>query len=273
MKKNVLFFSVGLLMICSILAEAINLPKDTDKQITKKLDADWLVGAKIHFAEDNGADYLGIKEINKIAKTILKSLLNIHEDSGSDNAKILLKKEGDKIKMTHYEEKSIPGIGEEMHASLLYTGPRGFHDSETLHQVCNVLFKNCQSPPNIESVAKEYSDIIKSDWKFQLSKIVLTKSDNGPSFIMAKLLWDGRENIYKSDKPISAGLHMTLVNCADSSILQDSTISNQLIEKLNAALKGKMIKMASKNGVVDLEFGKSGMPWRIRAGEKIEIKR
>ena len=33
----------------------------------------------------------------------------------------------------------------------------------------------------------------------------------------------------------------------------------------------KLIKIAHKNGMADLEFGISGSSWRMRAGEKIEI--
>ncbi len=263
MKKSILFLSVGLLINGFNLAEAASS--------SNKGDANWRIGAKIHFEEDSGADYIGLKAINKITKDVLKEMINIHRDLGSDNAKILLKKDNDKIIMTHYEEKPRPGIGEEMHATLLYTRPRGFHKSETLQQICQTLFKHCESPPTMERVVKEYNAIIKPERRLQISEIVLIESQNGSSFISAKLLLDGREHIYKDNEPISPGLHMTLVNCPDGAILSDPRITNQLIEKLNTLLKGKMMKIATKEGVMDLEFGISGEPWRIRVGERVEI--
>ena len=259
MKKILSLLCIGLVAACSTYTK-----NDNDKL--------WRIGAKIHFAEDSGSDYLGLKAINKITKDVLKSALGIQNDSAADNAKIMLRKAGDELVMTHYEEKSRPGIGEELHATLLYTSPRGFHPSETLHQVCASLFENCKIPPTIESAAKKYSTIIKSSWRLKISEIVLTKNDRGPSFIMAKLLFNEQETLYSGGKPISAGLHMALINCADSSILSDPMISNKLVKKLNQQLQGKMIKIAERNGLADLEFGLSGQSWRLRAGEKIELK-
>ena len=62
---------------------------------------------------------------------------------------------------------------------------------------------------------------------------------------------------------------MTLVNCEDSSIFLDSVLEQKLLKKLNKKLRGKTIKIAQRNGILDLEFGLSGQYWRIRAGEKI----
>lgn len=50
----------------------------------------------------------------------------------------------------------------------------------------------------------------------------------------------------------------------------DNKIVDQLVKNLNESLRDKMVKVASKNGFTDLEFGISGLPWRIRAGECIE---
>lgn len=130
-----------------------------------------------------------------------------------------------------------------------------------------------ETPPDIEVVSRKYSAIIEPSWRFKISEIVITKSDQGPSFIMAKLLFNNQENIHMGKKPISAGLHMTLVNCADSSILSNSITIDKLTKKLNKHLKGKLIKIASKNGIADLEFGMSGQPWRIRAGQKIKFEK
>ncbi len=88
---------------------------------------------------------------------------------------------------------------------------------------------------------------------------------------MAKLLFEGDERILKDNKPISAGLHMTLVNF-DDSILSPNELSDQLINEINLAIKDRMIKIAKKNGVADLEFGISGSSWRIRAEERMQWK-
>ena len=89
---------------------------------------------------------------------------------------------------------------------------------------------------------------------------------------MAKLVFNNHENIYLNGKPISAGLHMTLVNCQDSFILEDRLVVDKLTKKLNAALKGKFIKIAAKKAIADLEFGISKQPWRIRSGQKIDFE-
>lgn len=209
--------------------------------------------------------YIGLNEINKLVRDQLKKIVNINTDVCSTNAKILLKREANGIQISHFEEKSRPGIGEEMHATLLYTQPRGFYNSETLKQVCENLFERCDSPPTIENVATKYSSIIKPDWKFKISEIVLTTTTTGTSFIMANLLFEGHERIFVDNKPISAGLHMTLVNF-DNSILTSDEI-NRLVKEINLAIKDKLIKVSSKNGIADLEFGMSGSSWRIRAGE------
>jgi SAM-dependent methyltransferase len=229
-------------------------------------DVQWQIGGKIHFEEESGLDYVGLKEINKLVREVLKKALNIRNDDCSANAKIRLTRKDNEIRMINYEEKSRPGIGEEMHATLLYTRPRGFCNSETLKQVCKNLFQSCDVAPTVESIAKEYSATIKPDWKFKISEVALTKGAAGTSFVMAKLLFDDRENIYKDSKPISAGLHMTLVNSEDS-ILGDSKINDILVKKLNSALKNRMVKVAKRNGVSDLEFGISGSSSRIRAME------
>lgn len=37
----------------------------------------WKIGAKIHFEEENGHDYIGLKEINAFTKDVLRSTLHI----------------------------------------------------------------------------------------------------------------------------------------------------------------------------------------------------
>ena len=131
----------------------------------------WRIGGKIHFEEKSGPGYMGLEEIGETTQAILRETLSI-KGSCPLNAKILLKREGSVAKITYYEEKSRPGVGEEMHATLLYTQSRGFHDSETLKQVCPALFDQCKMPPTIEEVAKTYNAIIRPDSKFQISEII-----------------------------------------------------------------------------------------------------
>ncbi len=246
-----------------------SIPAPADTTSFVKTHQELQIGGKIHFEDECGIDYLGTREINKITRNILHELLDIGIDSCAPNAKILLTKKDDRVKITHYEEKSRPGVGEEMHDTLLYTKPRGFCDSETLEQVCDTLFGKCESPQTIENVAKAYSAIIKPEWRFKISEVVL--NENGTSsFISAKLLFDEKTRLYKDNKPISATLHLTLINCSDSSLLASRDISEPLIKALNKELKGKMVKVAAKNGVADLEFGLSGSSWRIRAEERVE---
>ena len=271
MRTNKIQMNIILFLSTVLLAACNHSTMQNTHQFLPQQDKGWKIGAKIHFEVESGHDYIGLKEINALTIDALKSVLHIAKESGDNNAKILLKRENDNIIIDHYTEKSRPNVGEEMHATLLYTSPRGFHSSETLEQVCNVLFKNCETPKDVESVSAKYNAIIKPSWRFKISEIVVTKNDKSPSFIMAKLVFNNHENIYLGDKPISAGLHMTLVNCEDSSILEDPVIVDKLTKKLNEDLKGKFIKIAVKNGVADLEFGMSGEAWRVRAGQKIPI--
>jgi len=262
MKKLIIFLSF-------VAFGGFSIPVPADATSVVKTHQELPIGGKIHFEEESGTDYLGTREINRITRNILHELLNIETDSCAPNAKILLSRTDDKVKISHYEEKSRPGVGEEMHDTLLYTKPRGFCDSETLEQVRDTLFGQCESPQTIENVAKAYSAIIKPEWRFQISEVVL--NENGASsFISAKLLFDEKTRLYKDNKPISATLHLTLVNCSDSFLLASRGISEPLIKALNKELKGKMIKVAAKNGIADLEFGLSGSAWRIRAEQCVE---
>jgi hypothetical protein len=243
------------------------LPIESNQVITKD-DLEWRIGGKIHFEEESGTAYIGIKDINMIVKNVLKEHIHVDCDICSENAKILLIRENNEIQMTHFMEKSRPGIGEEMHATLLYTQSRGFCSSETLKQVCESLFETCDCPPTIESVATKYSSIIKPEWKFEISEVVLAKSTTGTSFIIAMLHFQGLERLFNENKPISAGLHITLA-IFDDSIVASHQITDLLVNEINLAIKGKMIKIAMRNDVADLEFGISGTSWRIRAGERI----
>lgn len=269
MKKLVLILILSLVIGLPALTEATNDFSSESNQLANKENLEWRIGGKIHFEEESGPDYIGINEINNIVKGVLKEFININTDSCSPNAKILLKKKAGEIELSHFVEKSRPGIGEEMHATLLYTQSRGFCSSETLKRVCENLFDKCDVAPSIENVAAKYSSIIKPEWEFKISEVVLTKSSTGNSFIIANLLFEDRPNLFMNNKPISAGLHMTLVNF-DNSIQISNEIGNLLVNKINLAIKDKMIKIAKKNGMADLEFGISGSSWRIRAGERVQ---
>jgi hypothetical protein len=70
----------------------------------------WRIGAKIHFEEENGPDYIGTKQLNATARRLIKEIIQTESDDCAKNAKIFLKKENEKIHITHYEETSRPGI-------------------------------------------------------------------------------------------------------------------------------------------------------------------
>ena len=88
---------------------------------TENLSKDWMIGGKIHFEEQSSANYIGTIEINELTRKAIKDFFDVQIDSCAHNAKALLKKENDQVILTHYEERSKPGIGEEMHAtSVVY---------------------------------------------------------------------------------------------------------------------------------------------------------
>lgn len=268
MKKiMVILFVVGLFF--SPLMHTAAMGEQLSNQETSEIL--WRVGAKIHFEEEGGIDYIGTKQLNATTKRLIKEIIATASDDCAENAKISLKKENGKIHITHYEETNRPGIGEELHATLLYTRARGFFDSETLQQNCLNLFASCSVPPSIEQVAAVYHSIIQPEWKFQISEVLIGNREKGPFCLMVKLLFKGQERIFYRNKAISAGLHMTLVNFTDKSIFPDDVSLDLLVEKLNEAFQGKQIKVAHKNGMADLEFGISGSSSRMRAGKKIEI--
>ncbi len=270
MKKNKIQLNLILFLATILLVSCNHLTDKNNHQCLSKPDNDWKICAKIHFEEESGHDYIDLKEINTFTKDALKSALHITKESCENNEKILLKKDKGGIAIDHYTEKSRPNIGEEMHATLLYTSSRGFCDSETLKQICPVVFKDCHNPIAIEDVNTKYQSIVKPDWKFKIEEIKVY--ENKTSIIFSAILsFEDHKNIYFKDKPISAGLHLTLIQCFEPSIFNKQTIQ-KCLDTLNHNLKGKSIKIAVKNGVADLEFGMSGELWRIRALKKIELK-
>lgn len=266
-----LYFPLLIVLASFVVSSCSQMVGESAPRAPTQPEKLWRVGGKIHFEEEGGSDYIGLKEINAITRSALRSVLPIAKESGDSQAKILLKDVGGDLHVEHFTEKSNPGVGEEMHATLLYTAQRGFCASETLAQVCHTLFTVCETPPDIATVSARYSAIIKPHWRFKISEILLTTSDGGSSFIMAKLLLNDRENIYLDNRAISAGLHMALINCENCLRIVDPIAMREVAMRLNEELKGKFIKIADRNGVADLEFGLSGQPWRLRAGEKIQL--
>ena len=236
---------------------------DLSKKPIRYDEKKWKIGGKIHFEEKSSSDYLGTIEINKLTRESLKDFFDIKIDSCDHNAKALIKKEDDNYILSHYEERSSSGHGEEMHATLLYTSKRVDNGHETLKDVYQNL-KNIDGNlpndriPTVEEAAQAYNKIIKPDWKFEISDIVFVKGKTG-SCIIAKLLCDGRDEIVnKQGQPISGNfLHMSLVNIDKSIDFKDKKI-DLIVNKLKEHLVGKKIKIDNKNGLADLEFGITG---------------
>ncbi|NGX63992.1 MAG: hypothetical protein KR126chlam6_01416 [Candidatus Anoxychlamydiales bacterium] len=223
----------------------------------------WKIGGKIHFEEKSSSDYLGTIEINKITRKVFKDYFNIKSDSCAFNAKVLIKKENDEYVLKHYEEKNNPGIGEEMHATLLYTNKRIANGHETLNDIYHNL-KQVDNDlpdsrtPTVEEIAQAYNKIIKPDWKFEICDVIFVKGKTG-SCIIAKLLYEGRDEIVnKKEDPISGNfLHISLVN-VDPSIVSEVEKIDLVVSKLKEKLLNKRIKVGNQNGVADLEFGITG---------------
>ena len=256
----------SLLIITSWFGYAFEQP------VSYKVEIDegcWRIGGMIHFEEQSSDETIGILEINTITRATLQDLFDIKMDSCANNAKALIKKENDNTIITHYESKSKPGIGEEMHATLLYTSKRFGDEYETLHDIYQNLAEVDENlprkqPPTLDQVANAYEKIIKPDWKLSISDVEYINIKTGAG-IIAKLRFEGRDIlINKNGNPISGqGLHLTLA-IVDSSMLPEAEKINLVVLKLKEKLSGKMIKIGNRNGLADLEFGISGSPDRVR---------
>jgi hypothetical protein len=229
----------------------------------------WKIGGKIHFEEQNGINYIGIVPINNIMRKILHETFDVQSDFCFDNAKVVIKQENGRFVIRHYEERKRPGIGEEMHATLLYTSKQTGDSHETLKDLCTNLAQgdktfSCKVAPTLEQVASAYHKIIKPDWQLEISDIVFWKSSIS-QVIVAKLLFNDRDKIVNEQgKPVSGkSLHMTLLN-VDSSVVIEKKKIEEIITKLKEKLLGKMIKIGERNGLADLEFGISGSSHRVR---------
>ncbi len=230
---------------------------------------DWMIGGKIHFEEQSSADYIGTIKINELTRNAIKDFFDVQIDSCAHNAKALLKKENNQVILTHREERSKPGIGEEMHATLLYTSKRVENGHETLRDIYeNLRDADASLPqdraPTVEQIANAYQKIIKPDWKFQVVDVVFISGKTG-SGIVAKLQLDGQDEISNNQgNPISGSfLHVSLA-MIDASMTSEMEKIQLVASALKDNLSGKMVKIGNRNGLADLEFGISGSADRIR---------
>jgi hypothetical protein len=226
----------------------------------------WKIGGKIHFEEKDGINYLGLITLNRKTIDALSLVFQVDKENVrcANNAKVLFEKESNgKFAIRHYEEKRNPGVGEEMHATLLYTTKRIQNGHETLKDI----YKNLQEvdaslphnhAPTVEQIAKTYQMIISPDLEFSISDIVFIRGGGG-NVIIAKLTRD--EIVNEKGHSVSGGfLHISLANIHPSVLLnsEDEEKVTQAVLMLNEILSGKRVKIACKNGQVDLEFGISG---------------
>lgn len=229
----------------------------------------WKIGGKIHFEQQSSSDYLGTLDLNKSTRETLKEYFDVKDDSCAPNAKVLIKNENGNCLIKHYEERAFPHVGEEMHATLLYTTKRVDNGHETLRDIYeNLLEVNQNLPadqvPSVEQIAQTYQKLIKPDWKFEISDVQFVVGKTG-SVIIAKLLHEGKDEIVnESGNPVSGNfLHLTLVNI-DLSLASETEKINLVVTKLREKFLSKKIKIGNRKGFADLEFGISGSKERIR---------
>jgi hypothetical protein len=152
-------FSFASFSSCADVGAPISTSTDESK---------WRIGGKIHFEERDSPDCVGTVQINEFARRTIKEIFPIKADSCACNAKPLLEKDNGDFFIKQYEERSKPGIGEEMHATLLYTRRRFWNEHVTLSGVYDNLVQIDDSlpldrAPTVEQVAKAYQKIIKPD--------------------------------------------------------------------------------------------------------------
>lgn len=81
----------------------------------------WKIGGMIHFEQKSGNDFIGAIELNKLTKKTIKQFFKIKSDTSSSNTKILIKKDDKDFVIINRESNSRPGIGEELHSTIIYT--------------------------------------------------------------------------------------------------------------------------------------------------------
>jgi hypothetical protein len=240
----------------------------------ESLPQNWRIGGKIYFEEQSSIDSIGTMEMNAFTRKAIKDHFDIQMESCAHNAKVLLKKENDQMMLTHREESSKRGIGEEMHATLLYTSKRFENALQTLRDIYDNLREvDAQLPqdhaPTVQQVAEAYQKILQPDWKFQIVGVefVSGKSKNGANVncIVSKLQFEGKEEIMNAEgHSISCNfLHVTLANI-DASVASESDKIQLIVSDLKEKLSGKWLKIGNRNGQADLEFGISGSKDRVR---------
>ncbi len=232
-------------------------------------ELEWKIGGKIHFEEHNSPGCIGVVEVNEMTRDILKEVFPVTTDTCAPIAKPLLKKEQGGFVIRHYEETSRPGIGEEMHATLLYTSKRAVDAHETLRDVYEHLLNvdgtlPRDQPPTVEQIANAYQKIVSLDLKFEISNVEFVTGKTGNAIIARLLVRGKNELVNKYGQPVSGNfLHATLVN-VDPSAVQETEKIERVVSQLQKKLSGKALRIGSRGGLADLEFGISGSAQRIR---------
>lgn len=282
MKKLIVLSAFTLLTIlcgCSSRVDAKNAVSSKEHE-----DAAWKIGGKIHFEEHDGSDYLGLISINRRTREAMREIFHIEkkDDVCADNAKALLKRkpEGTFI-IFHREELQNPGVGEEMHVTLLYTRKRMAMGHETLKDIYPYLQEidgglPRDRAPSVQQIAQAYQEIIKPDWRFVIANVVLFKEATGGGVISAQLLRNGKEEILNQNgHPISGNfLHLTLASLHPSALstVEDEAAIDRVVLILKEALRGKFVKIADVNGQADIELGISGSTPKERVRPKNTMK-
>lgn len=277
MKKLIIlsaFTFLTLLCGCSSRMDAKNAVPLKEQE-----EASWKIGGKIHFEEHDGPDYLGLISINQRTREAMREIFHVEkqEDVCAGNAKALLKRNKDgTFIIFHREELQNPGVGEEMHATLLYSRRHVANGHETLKDIYPYLQEVEEGlprdkAPTVSQIAQAYQKIIKPEWRLVIADVVFMKGGTG-SCIIAKLLLNGKDEILNQNgHPVSGNfLHLTLASLHPSALstVEDETSIDRVVLILKEALRGKSVKIADVNGQADIEFGISGSTPKERVRPK-----
>ena len=223
----------------------------------------------MHFERRDGTGYLGLETLNSETVISLEEIFKVDKKNihCASDAKVLLKFE-DKFIISQYEEKSCPGKGEEMHATLLYTNRRDLTGNG--HEILSDVYKylresdpslSAEQVPTVAQISNVYQKAINLEQKFVISDVVFLKGTTG-SGIIAKLLCNGKDYITDiKGNPISGGfLHISLVIISPSVSMTEEVdkMINQVVEILKKKLIDKSVKITQVDGLIDLEFGVTG---------------
>lgn len=229
----------------------------------------WKIGGMIHFEPQSSDDYIGAIELNRLTRKTLKQFFEVKSDTCAETAKVLIRKIENNYVITHRESSSRPGVGEDLHATLIYTRKRVKNGHETLKDTYSNLKEVDNSlptehPPTLKQVANAYHKIIEPNWKFKIDDVVFFSGKTATA-IVVKLLFEDKDYIFnKNGKPISGNfLHIGLV-VADPSVAGEKEKFEAITSILKKKLLGKYVKVGNINGQADLEFGVSGTKERLR---------